>query len=144
MVVEFFLVCCGLVIGKIVFRFNHPMFLGFIVFSFFIFCRVVVSFYGGVYGFSLFIVSVSGILVVFLYSIALIPISLNENESKEVEKEVNKKKGSGGPKQFDFGKEIALMVCFIFLSLLVVSFSEFRSVEISELRFNRVLFATND
>ena len=66
-------------------RYNHPMFFGFSLLFITVGLRGFLRFYGGVYGFIVFICVVSGILVVFAYRIALVPSTI-ENEIEVQEK----------------------------------------------------------
>nr|YP_005267045.1 NADH dehydrogenase subunit 6 [Paphia amabilis]AEH99621.1 NADH dehydrogenase subunit 6 [Paphia amabilis] len=87
---EFFLVLCCLGSMNVMSRYDHPMFFGFSLLLLTISMSSVVSFFNGVYGFSLFMCIVSGILVVFAYSIALVPLMTEKKEAEKLIAQQNK------------------------------------------------------
>ena len=54
---------------------THPLLLGTGLLTFLLIVTRILIFYGGLYAFCLFIVVVGGVLVVFAYTISLIPYS---------------------------------------------------------------------
>nr|YP_010555880.1 NADH dehydrogenase subunit 6 [Marcia recens]UYR95112.1 NADH dehydrogenase subunit 6 [Marcia recens] len=78
---EFVMMLCCLGSLNVMSRYNHPMFFGFVLLVLVVGMSGVVSFFNGVYGFMLFMCIVSGIMVVFAYSVALVPLSLNVEKS---------------------------------------------------------------
>nr|YP_010555861.1 NADH dehydrogenase subunit 6 [Marcia hiantina]UYR95093.1 NADH dehydrogenase subunit 6 [Marcia hiantina] len=78
-----FCICC-LGSMNIMSRYNHPMFFGFSLLVVVVVVSMIFSFYNGVYGFMVFMCIVSGILVVFAYSVALVPLMLEKNDVNDL------------------------------------------------------------
>nr|AAP74621.1 NADH dehydrogenase subunit 6 [Ruditapes philippinarum]AAP74628.1 NADH dehydrogenase subunit 6 [Ruditapes philippinarum] len=107
---------CCLSSVKLVMKYGNPMFYGLWLVFVVVNVSVLLSFYGGVYGFMLFMSVVSGVLVVFSYSISLVPLVLSKKEVKKLSYTKNK---SGLTVMEKFFKKYLMVLNFI-ISLLVL------------------------
>nr|UJH93130.1 NADH dehydrogenase subunit 6 [Venus verrucosa]UJH93156.1 NADH dehydrogenase subunit 6 [Venus verrucosa]UJH93182.1 NADH dehydrogenase subunit 6 [Venus verrucosa]UJH93208.1 NADH dehydrogenase subunit 6 [Venus verrucosa]UJH93247.1 NADH dehydrogenase subunit 6 [Venus verrucosa] len=64
-------------------KFSHPLMLGMGLLMVLLVVTSILIFYGGLYAFCLFMVMVGGVLVVFSYTISLIPYSIKSYSVKE-------------------------------------------------------------
>nr|QKQ29673.1 NADH dehydrogenase subunit 6 [Ruditapes philippinarum] len=114
------MVCC-LSSFSIILKYNHPMYYGMALVFVVVNVSVFLAYYSGLYGFMLFMSVASGVLVVFAYSIALIPLLLKKKEALELFSEsVMKSKTSFIFKVWMFMISITLMVG-IFVMVMVVN-----------------------
>nr|YP_005267071.1 NADH dehydrogenase subunit 6 [Paratapes undulatus]AEH99647.1 NADH dehydrogenase subunit 6 [Paratapes undulatus] len=111
------MVCC-LGSMNIMSRFDHPMYFGFALLILVASMSGVVSMYSGIYGFMLFMCIVSGILVVFAYSVALVPLMLEGNESEILFFQQKKKMKLMGV--FSMGWVMSIMSVFLIVGLFFV------------------------
>nr|YP_010555842.1 NADH dehydrogenase subunit 6 [Cryptonema producta]UYR95074.1 NADH dehydrogenase subunit 6 [Cryptonema producta] len=84
MILEFLIVVFSLSCITVLVKYNHPMYYGMGWVCLVINISAMLSSYSGVYGFTLFMSVVSGVLVVFAYSISLSPLILSKKQSKEI------------------------------------------------------------
>nr|YP_009491826.1 NADH dehydrogenase subunit 6 [Dosinia altior]AWI67996.1 NADH dehydrogenase subunit 6 [Dosinia altior] len=87
-VVELFVLFCFLSVVNFSLKIEHPLMVGMGLLSVLVVMSGVVTFYGSLYSFCLFMVMVGGVLVVFSYTISLISFSI-EKMSFGFEKEKN-------------------------------------------------------
>lgn len=121
---EFLVMGCCLSSVKLVIKYGNPMFYGLWLVFVVVNVSVLLSFYGGVYGFILFIRVVSGVLVVFSYRISLVPLVLRKKEVKKLSYTKNK---SGLTVIEKFFKKYLIVLNFI-ISLLVLIIGSIRLV----------------
>lgn len=99
------------------------MFFGFALLARVVGFSGILRYYGGVYAFIIFICIVSGILVVFAYRIALVPLLLEEEEADEI---ISKHRGlfkSLG--KFKLGWSLSLLRGLgVFLLITLINFNE--------------------
>nr|YP_009727232.1 NADH dehydrogenase subunit 6 [Macridiscus melanaegis]QIA44497.1 NADH dehydrogenase subunit 6 [Macridiscus melanaegis] len=105
---------------SVLMKYNHPMYYGMGWVCLVINISGVLSLYSGVYGFVLFMSVVSGVLVVFAYSMSLSPLMLSKEEAKNltVKKLSNKREGVSN----NFFKRVSvLFIIFILFTSLFVT-----------------------
>nr|YP_010410222.1 NADH dehydrogenase subunit 6 [Tapes dorsatus]URH16433.1 NADH dehydrogenase subunit 6 [Tapes dorsatus] len=137
---EFFLVLCCLSSMNIMSRYDHPMFFGFGLLLVVVGVSGILSLYSGIYGFMVFMCIVSGVLVVFAYSVALVPLQLDKEELDEMEyKQENLYKSLGG-KYMGF----SLSILSVFLAFLIVTMQSFVEVGVSAGFFESAIYASTD
>nr|YP_009422194.1 NADH dehydrogenase subunit 6 [Ruditapes decussatus]AJY78599.1 NADH dehydrogenase subunit 6 [Ruditapes decussatus] len=128
--------CMGLM--NVMSRYNHPMYFGFALLFLVAGLSGVLSFYGGVYGFMVFMCIVSGILVVFAYSVALAPLVLEEAEFYGLASE---QKTFLGGASMSFSSLGAFLVSVVFIYCLVL-LGTFIVSSISVTSFQSVLYVS--
>nr|YP_005267058.1 NADH dehydrogenase subunit 6 [Paratapes textilis]AEH99634.1 NADH dehydrogenase subunit 6 [Paratapes textilis] len=137
---EIFIMACCLGSMNIMSRYDHPMYFGFALLVLVASMSGAVSAYSGVYGFMIFMCIVSGILVVFAYSVALVPLMMEKSESDVVFSEYkNKMKFLG---VFTMGWvamviSILMIICFYVFGGFVDGYS-------STSCFQSILYVSND
>nr|YP_003934258.1 NADH dehydrogenase subunit 6 [Paphia euglypta]ADB03056.1 NADH dehydrogenase subunit 6 [Paphia euglypta] len=120
---EFIFVLCCLGSMNVMSRYDHPMFFGFALLLLTVGMSSVVSLFNGIYGFALFMCIVSGILVVFAYSIALVPLM---SEKKEAEKMIAQENKLFKSLKVSHGGSMVMLMSFFFsfFCVLLLSFME--------------------
>nr|YP_010555874.1 NADH dehydrogenase subunit 6 [Marcia japonica]UYR95106.1 NADH dehydrogenase subunit 6 [Marcia japonica] len=125
-------------------RYNHPMFFGFGLLGVMVVLSTIFSFYSGVYGFATFMCVVSGVLVVFAYSVALVPLELSKNDKKlmNTEKQMTK------PWQSSKGEELkaswVMTGCSVLFCMLGVMGLSFLNSKINLTWFQSILYVSHD
>lgn len=139
-ILEILVIVCCLGSINIISRFDHPIYFGFALLILVASIRGVVRIYRGIYGFMLFICIVSGILVVFAYSVALVPLILEGNEREILFFQQKKKIKLIGV--FSIGWVMSIIRVFLIVGLFFVGnfidgYSGLRC-------FQRALYVSND
>nr|YP_009727996.1 NADH dehydrogenase subunit 6 [Macridiscus multifarius]QIA44510.1 NADH dehydrogenase subunit 6 [Macridiscus multifarius] len=104
---------------SVLMKYNHPMYYGMGWVCLVVNISAMLSLYSGVYGFVLFMSVVSGVLVVFAYSMSLSPLMLNKEEAENFVTSKGMVKREGMSSVFFKRVSILFIVSILFTSLFI-------------------------